>query len=110
MVVHKIRVTAMIMLLLSVICGVKSVTVLATPHLGGQVERACSVRSSERTPLTGAEENALAESCKIIRSEMHSLRESQINAFFWLATVAAALFAWGVALLLWSKSVARAAP
>ena len=107
MIVRKIQITALLMLLLSGVCAVKSATVLLSgDHLGSRVENACFGLATDHSK--GSNEQRVAESCQALRKEIHSLREAQINGFLWLLVVAGALFAWGSALLIWSRAANRA--
>ena len=110
MVVRKIRITGIIMILLSAICAYKALSVLVEgAHFGSHVEIVCRGISTEGESSRSSEMRRLAESCGTLRAQIHTLQDVQSDAFLWLFAVAFVLFAWGSALIIWSRTVARAA-
>jgi len=107
MIFRRIQITALLMLLLSGLCAVKSASIfLSGDHLGSRVENACFWLAADKSQSTN--EQRVAQSCQALREEIHSLRAAQFNGFLWLLVVAGVLFAWGIALLIWSRDANRA--
>ena len=49
----------------------------------------------------------LRDGCAIVQKQIANIGQVNFDAFAWLLAVSAALFVWGLALLMWSIRVAK---